>query len=462
MPLRLMGWLRPSLVRLDLALSGDTEQAVSARIALFAFAIRVVSAAIAFFSQVLLARWMGSDEYGIFVFVLVASVILGGLACLGFQTAVIRFAPEYRATDQIDLLRGILLASRLFALASATLLTAIGLAALWLFQDAVPGYYLLPLVLGAFCLPVMALGEVLDGTARAHSLSRLALLPTFIVRPLLIIAAMAVLTRFGGLAPDADTAVLGLLVAAWVTTLGQLLLVHRKTSREAGPGLRENDMRRWMAVALPIFLVEGFFNLLTNVDILMVGHFLPPADVAVYYASVKTLALVHFVYFAVKAGAAQRFSQYRHSGDAERYESFIHQTIRWTFWPSLAMAVLMLVCGDLLLGLFGPEFDEGYPLLFILIIGVLARSTVGPAESVLTMSGEQKACAAVYFATIIVNVVLNIVLIPRYGLYGAASSTAIAMVFEAGALYAVAYRRLGLKLFILARPREAAIWGSGA
>jgi O-antigen/teichoic acid export membrane protein len=219
-------------------------------------------------------------------------------------------------------------------------------------------------------------------------------------------------------------------------------------------------MRLWMSVALPIFLVEGFFNLLTNVDILMVGHFLPPADVAVYYASVKTLALVHFVYFAVKASAAQRFSQYHHSGDAHRYESFVHETIRWTFWPSLGMAILMLACGELLLGLFGPEFDAGYPLLFILIIGVLARATVGPAESVLTMSGQQKACAGVYLATIIVNVALNMVLIPRHGLYGAASATAAAMIFEAFALYAVAYRRLGLKLFILASPRPVAGTGS--
>ena len=453
-PPRLMERIRPLLSRFDAVLSGRDEQAASARIALFAFAVRVVSAAIAFLSQVLLARWMGGEQYGIFVFVLVASVILGGLTCLGFQTAVIRFAPEYRATGQFDLLRGILFTSRVFALSVATLVTALGLLALWLFRETVPDYYLLPLVLGAFCLPVMALGEVLDGTSRAHAMAGLALLPTFIVRPLLIILYMGILTLGLEYQADAEIAVVSLVAATWTTTLGQLLLVHRRTARQAGPGPRRIDLRTWAAVALPIFLVEGFFNLLTNVDILMVGHFLPPADVAVYYASVKTLALVHFVYFAVKASAAQRFSQYRHSGQTEQYESFIHETIRWTFWPSLGMALIMLAGGELPLGLFGPEFDAGYPLLFILVIGVLARSTVGPAESVLTMSGEQKACAGVYLATIILNVVLNTVLIPRHGLYGAASATALAMVFEAAALYTVAYRRLGLKLFILAGPRR--------
>ena len=64
----------------------------------------------------------------------------------------------------------------------------------------------------------------------------------------------------------------------------------------------------WIGISLPIFLVEGFFNLLTNVDIIIVGQFVPPDQVAVYYAATKTLALVHFVYFSVRAGAAMELT----------------------------------------------------------------------------------------------------------------------------------------------------------
>ncbi|MFQ5626838.1 MAG: oligosaccharide flippase family protein, partial [Methyloligellaceae bacterium] len=74
------------------------DNAATQRAALFAFAIRVVSAGIAFFSQVLLARWMGSFEYGIFVFVWVWVLILGGFAPLGLSTSCMRFVPEYRET----------------------------------------------------------------------------------------------------------------------------------------------------------------------------------------------------------------------------------------------------------------------------------------------------------------------------------------------------------------------------
>ena len=78
-------------------LTGRGEKAASRRMALVAFVIRIVSAALAFVSQIILARIMGEFEYGIFVFVWVLVVLFGNLSCLGFHTAVIRFLPQYKA-----------------------------------------------------------------------------------------------------------------------------------------------------------------------------------------------------------------------------------------------------------------------------------------------------------------------------------------------------------------------------
>ncbi|TIM51531.1 MAG: lipopolysaccharide biosynthesis protein, partial [Mesorhizobium sp.] len=72
------------------------------------------------------------------------------------------------------------------------------------------------------------------------------------------------------------------------------------------------------------------------------------------------------------------------------------------------------------LSLFGAEFVAGYPLLFLLVFGVVARAAVGPCESLLTMSGNQNICAAVYAMTLAFNIGLNLVLIPLFGLWGAA------------------------------------------
>jgi O-antigen/teichoic acid export membrane protein len=224
----------------------------------------------------------------------------------------------------------------------------------------------------------------------------------------------------------------------------------------AGP--RAYAPAQWMAIALPIFLVEGFFNLLTNVDIIMVGRFMEPDKVAVYYAAAKTLVLVHFVYYAVKSGSAQRFSKYYASGDRTQLTAFLRDTIHWTFWPSLAMAAFLLIFGKPLLALFGASFAGGYPLLFILMVGILVRATIGPAETLLMMAGQQGIAAVVYTLTFVLCVLLNVILIPRFGLVGAASAMSLALIAETIALYVIMGTRLGIRcsIFTIFAPRRPA------
>ncbi len=212
-----------------------------------------------------------------------------------------------------------------------------------------------------------------------------------------------------------------------------------------------------------MFLVEGFYNLTTNVDIIVVGVLMEPAKAAVYFATIKTLALVHFVYFAVRAAAANRFSKYHYSGDRLRMAAFLRHTLHWSFWPSIAISIALLIVGRPLLSLLGPSFVEGYPLLFIFVIGLIIRASVGPAESLLTMAGEQRICTMVYVSVFALNLALNFLLIPRWGLHGAAIATSIALLAEALALALaiIVHSRLGFRCWIgfaikpLDRPAEA-------
>ncbi|MBX3597427.1 MAG: lipopolysaccharide biosynthesis protein [Rhizobiaceae bacterium] len=438
--------VRPSLNRIDLALFSNTEHAKAGRMSIAAFLIRIVSALLALAMQILLARWMASFEYGIFVLVWTTVVIGGSIASFGFHTSVIRYVSEYRERSMLAELQGVLRTSRIFTLLVSTFLAALGIGSVWLLQSRIEAYYIVPLYLGMICLPMIALGDVLEGIARGNSWAYWALGPIYLLRPALILAFMAIAIWLGYPA-DAPTAMTAAILATYLTTLAQLGGVNfslGKTMDHAAPAFR---LREWIAVSLPIFLVESFFFLLTNMDVLMVGYFLEPDDVGVYFATVKTLALVHFVYFAVKAGAAQRYAQFAHT-DPAQLARFARDTVTWTFWPSLALAVVVLLIGKPLLMLFGNEFAAGYPLLFAQMIGVLARASVGPAESLLTMSGNQKACARVYGVTLALNIALCIILIPKFGLWGAAIASALSMMFEAAALSWTAWKQLGVAMTI--------------
>ncbi|MCX7305207.1 MAG: oligosaccharide flippase family protein [Hyphomicrobiales bacterium] len=454
LPERLAVHARPLLARIDAALSATDERGEASRMSLIAFVIRIASAGIAFVSQVFLARWMGSFEYGIFVLVWVTMVIAGNVSCLGFHTSVIRFIPEYREKGMLDELRGILVVSRLFVLVASTLIAALGALGVVVFAQHFEIYYIVPFVLGFVCLPMIALSDLLQGISRANTWAVFSLSPTYLVRPVLILVLMGA-TLVAGYAPNAVTALTVAIAATYLTTLWQLVGVTGRMERKLAVGPRKSDLRLWFAVSLPIFLVESFFFLLTNADVLMVGFYMRPDDVAVYFATVKTLALVHFVYFAVKAGVAQRYASYTH-GQPEKLAAFARETVAWTFWPSLAMAVVVLLLGEVMLTLFGPDFVAGYPLLFLLCIGVVARSAVGPCESLLTMTGNQNVCAFVYALTLALNIALSVVLIPLFGLWGAAIATAASMLFEAAALSFTVWRRLGIVMAIFISPRAEA------
>ena len=446
LPQRLALRVRPLLAHIDDALFSSGARGEAGRMSVIAFAIRIVSAVIAFASQVMMARWMGSFEYGIFVLVWVTMVIVGNIACLGFHTSVIRFIPEYIERGMLAELRGILLASRLFVLIASSGVAGIGVAGIWLLSPWITGYYVVPFALGVICLPMVAMGDLLQGHARAYSWGLLALSPTYIIRPVLILALMAAVLAWGGTL-DARTAILATIAATYATTLFQLISVTARIDARVPPGPAKIQLRQWLVVSLPIFLVESFFFLLTNADVLIVGAYLDPADVAVYFATVKTLALVHFVYFAVKAGVAQRYAQFTH-GEPDRLAAFARETVTWTFWPSLAMALLVLALGKPMLALFGPEFVAGYPLLFLLVFGVVARAAAGPCESLLTMTGNQNVCALVYALTLALNIGLSVIMIPLFGLWGAAAATALSMIFEAVALSFTVWRKLGIVMAI--------------
>jgi O-antigen/teichoic acid export membrane protein len=450
--------LRPAggriLRTLAAVLTERGEKAAALRMAMTAFSIRIFSAALAFLSQIVLARLMGEYEYGIFVFVWVLIVLFGDLSCLGFHTAIIRFLPQYKASGAFEEIRGLTGTARIFALLSGTAVLAIGMICLHVFADRIESYYLAPIFLGLLAMPMIALGDILEGTSRANHWPVMALSPVYIIRPLLIILFMLITIGLGA-EHTAVTAMQAALAATYVTAVGQYVATLLRLKRHYQEGPRKVDFLGWLSVAFPIFLIEGVGFLLTNSDVVVVGIFLDPHEVAIYFAAAKTMALVHFINFSVKAASGPRFSSLIATGNRAELAAAAADAARWTFWPALGVGLVVLAAGHLLLSLFGGAFTAGYILMAILLAGILAKALVGPAETLLMMAGKQNMCVLLYAGALTANVVLNVTLIPRFGIEGAAIATASAMFVEAILLHIAVRRALGIVLFAFGRPAAA-------
>jgi O-antigen/teichoic acid export membrane protein len=419
-----------------------------------AFLIRVASAAILYLSQVLMARWMGSHAFGVYVYVWTWVLLIGVLSDFGLATGAQRFIPEYTGQKAYALLRGFLVGSRWIAFAMATAMALAGAAAVKLIETRLDNEIVVPLYLACACVPLFTLGNMLDGIARSYDWVNLALVPPYILRPIVLLVAMAA-GQWAGLATDGVTAMVAAVFSTWLCAVLQLVLVKRKLATRVPPGPLAYDFGVWLKTAIPIFMVGSFYLLLTYADVLMLKAFRSAEEVAVYYAAAKTLALVAFVNFSVAAAATHKFTEYHVAGDRARLADFLANAIKWTFWPSLAATALILLAGLPFLWLFGPGFTAGYPIMFILALGLLSRAAIGPVERLLNMLGEQRACALAYAVAFAINIGLCLLLIPPYGATGAAIATATAVLSESVMLFFITRARLGLHVFIWGKPRTA-------
>lgn len=439
--------------RLRELFAGASDSSVARRLAGAAFLIRVVSALVAFLSQIVLARWLGGFDFGIYVYAWTWVLLIGGMVDLGLGSAAQRFIPEYIERKRFALLRGFLRGSRWLASLTATAIAAAAAGLVWLLTPHIKTADVVPLLIACATLPIYGLSQVQSGIARSYGWVNLGLSPAYIVRQLLLLALLALALVFG-LAMNAVTATLTAAIATWSVTIGQSVVLDRRLARKVEPGPRAYAVPVWLATAAPIFVVEAFYLLLTYSDVIVLQQFRPPDEVAIYYAAAKTMALVAFIYFSVAQTLAHKFAEYHVAGDRRRLADFLAVAVRMTFWPSLACIAFLLAFGRPLLWMFGHDFVSGYYLMFIIALGLLARASVGPAERLLNMLAERHSCALIYAGAFVINLVLCFALIPRFGIAGAAWAGALALIFESASLFIVAKVRLGLHCFVFGRPRR--------
>jgi O-antigen/teichoic acid export membrane protein/CelD/BcsL family acetyltransferase involved in cellulose biosynthesis len=440
---RLRSDLRAQLA--GLLIAGDVR-----RNAMAVFAIRVLSAGLLFLSQIVLARWIGAAHYGTYVALWSMVLVLGGLSHFGLGVAMMRLVPEYLASHQYDLARGILTSGRLLAFGGGLLCAVLGSVIVKWLMPGLPLETVAAITMALACVPMFALTEAQDGIGRGQSWTLAGVTPPYVLRPLLVLIFAGV-AYAQGLPATAVTAIGAAALATAVTAVAQTLLIGRRIAAAVPKGATAYEFKDWFRVSLPLLIYTSAELVLQNADVLILSFLRSPDEVGVYYAAAKTTTLALFVHYAIGSAYAGRFAEANAVNDPQELKRLARESVVWTFWPSVAVTVAVLAAGPFLLALFGSGFESAYPAMFILSVGLLIRAATGPSEFVLGMLGYEKDCARSYIIAAIVAIVLNFAFVPWFGALGAASASALAFATAAILNWRTAKRKLGINLFVFAR-----------
>lgn len=407
------------------------------------FAVYGAGMVLAFATQILLTRILGAAQYGSYYFVLAWVMALLIPAKLGLDAALLRFVPAYIARREWGLLKGILRwSSRKAALASLGIAGL--LAATVTLLDDVEGEFAVTFYLGSLLLPVLVYVYLRSALLRSLKHVVLALLPEAVIAP--VVLGASVILYWSLVKPDltaahAMAATLGGLAVSGL--VGQFLLTSRipgELQRHAA----ELDAGVWLRSTGSMLLISGAHVLLNHTDLIMLGVLGDTYAVGIYAVAAKAAVLVSFPLTIANSSIAPLISQFHSTAEHAQLQRALDHSMKRVAMASLVAFVGVVFFGRELLAIFGAEFVEGYAALVILATGALVNALSGPCANLLSLTGSEGYVSRVMLLVTVLNVILNLLFIPRWGIEGAAFATAISMVTWNLVMFVAAGKRLGL------------------
>jgi O-antigen/teichoic acid export membrane protein len=184
-----------------------------------------------------------------------------------------------------------------------------------------------------------------------------------------------------------------------------------------------------LAYSLPAFAASLFSAPMQWMDRILIGYFRRSLDVGLFQAAVQSASLLYATGFAVSAIAGPMIANLYSRGERGRLEDLFRVSTKWMLYSALvAFLVIAFGPGDLLKMLFGSKYQGGSEVFVILSIGALVDAATGTARSMLLLTGHQKALMLISAGVLVLQIGLDVCLIPRYGIAGAAVAEVVAAV----------------------------------
>jgi len=411
------------------------------------FVLRVVSTGLGFITSVVLARILGAESYGTYAYAFSWVAVLVIPATMGMPTLLTRDVSKYDAKGDWGSLRGILRWSDRIVLAASMGLAFLGVAVIWLFGGDLGRQTQTTLWVSVTLLPFLAFVRIRKGSLRGLGHVVKSQLPQkFILK-----GAFLLFIGFAYLFIELSAPVaMGLrALAAGVACLTAVALVRSYLPDASWQTSPEYHRRDWANSAFPLLLIAGADVLDQRISVIMLGSMVGPEAAGVFDVARRGVGFVAFCLGAVNMPLAPIIARLYTNGQKERMQQVVTKAAQVALIGSTPIAGGLIFYGEYFFQLYGGEFTRGTMALSILCVGQLINATVGSVVQIFNMTNNEYYIVWTKLSASTFNVMLNLFLIPRFDIEGAALAVTISMMTWNILLSVLIYKKLNINTTVV-------------
>jgi O-antigen/teichoic acid export membrane protein len=289
-------------------------------------------------------------------------------------------------------------------------------------------------------------------------------IPETVIAPLLFIVLVLVVSQTAGLSATGATALqVGGLSVAFV--LGAWLL-RRAMPYEVTRAVPQYETRAWLNTALPFLVMAGVSMLTTQVGTIVVGLLQGSEAAGMYNVATRAAVFTSFLWLTATYPLGPMIPRLYVTDEHDELERVLTRFGRLTFLATLPLALGLVVFAHPVLSIFGEEFTGGEDAMRLIALGELAKVAAGFASVALLMTAYERGATVVLAASCVLTIALDLVLVPLWGIEGAAVGSTAGAVLASVFAVSLARKHLGMRLSALrltsAGPRRPAEPGGGS
>lgn len=394
----------------------------------FVFVSQIIASLFGVLFSVITARFLGAEDFGLFRLGFSFMGLAAAFPLVGLQSGVVRYIPLTKIRkSKADLASvvqiGILLPGIISILLAGIIFIFAETISIQFFQEPA----LVPVLrLLAFYLPISALMEMVASIAQGFKRAQFDAYARIIAPRVLKVILVTILLMLGF---GVDGVVFAQIIASAIGLAMLLYFVHTVFPLNQSFQITKVNFNEVMRFSLPIHLSRLLRDFGGRFETLTLGFVGLTAGVGIFSAASTLSSISNAFYDSLARTTSPIFAELHGKKKFDQLANIYQSVTRWAVTFNLPFFLLMIFFGESLLAIFGKDFQAGTLSLVILAIGSLLNAGTGMCGPMLNMIGRSKLSAINSFLYLLVTIILDIALIPYWGLLGAAIAASATVIF---------------------------------